>query len=141
MRITQGTFSFLPDFTDDQITAQVQYCLDHGWAVNLEFTDDPHPRNTYWDMWGIPMFDVADAAGVMMELAECRKVHAGQKYIRLTAFDATAGWESIRLSFITDRPENEHGFMLERQELEGRRISYKTRSYAADQPEGQRYAS
>ena len=68
MRITQGAFSFLPDLTDQQITAQVQYCLDNGWAVNLEYTDDPHPRNTYWDMWGHPMFDIADAAGVMMEL-------------------------------------------------------------------------
>ena len=41
MRITQGCFSFLPDLTDDQILTQVQYCLDNGWAVNLEFTDDP----------------------------------------------------------------------------------------------------
>ena len=48
-------------------------CLDKGWAVNIEFTDDPHPRNTYWDMWGLPMFDLRDAAGVMMELDECRK--------------------------------------------------------------------
>ncbi len=44
--------------------AQVQYCLGKGWAVNIEFTDDPHPRNTYWDMWGLPMFDLRDAAGV-----------------------------------------------------------------------------
>ena len=40
MRITQGAFSFLPDLTDEQIAKQVQYCLDKGWAVNLEFTDD-----------------------------------------------------------------------------------------------------
>jgi len=65
MRLTQGTFSFLPDLTDEQITAQVQYCLDRGWAVNIEFTDDPHPRNTYWEMWGHPMFDVPDAAGFL----------------------------------------------------------------------------
>ena len=64
MRITQGTFSFLPDLTDEQITRQVQYCLDNGWAVNIEFTDDPHPRNTYWDMWELPMFDLREAAGV-----------------------------------------------------------------------------
>src|SRR5215469_14472398 len=57
MRITQGCFSYLPDLTDEQITAQVQFCLDKGWAVNIEFTDDPHPRNTYWEMWGLPMFD------------------------------------------------------------------------------------
>ena len=53
MRITQGCFSYLPDLTDEQITRQVQYALDKGWAVNLEFTDDPHPRNNLWEMWGL----------------------------------------------------------------------------------------
>jgi ribulose-bisphosphate carboxylase small chain len=139
MRITQGTFSFLPDLTDEQITRQVQYCIDQGWAVNIEFTDDPHPRNTYWDMWGIPMFDIPDAAGVMMELAACRKAYAG-RYIRLSAFDASPGWESLRLSFITDRPAAEPGFALIRQETNGRQIGYTTRAYAADLPEGERYA-
>ena len=46
MRVTQGTFSFLPDFTDQQIHEQVQYCIDNGWALSIEHTDDPHPRNT-----------------------------------------------------------------------------------------------
>ncbi len=141
MRITQGTFSFLPDLDDDQIRTQVQYCLDHGWAVNLEFTDDPHPRNTYWEMWGIPMFDVPDAAGVMLELAACRQAHGGRHYIRVTAFDASHGWESVRLSFITDRPANEPGFALERQEGAGRQIGYTTRSYAMNRPEGERYGA
>lgn len=139
MRITQGTFSFLPDFTDEQISAQVQYCLDNGWALNFEYTDDPHPRNTYWEMWGIPLFDIADAAGVMMELAACRKVHAGTNYIRMTAFDSSHGWESIRLSMITDRPAHEPGFMVERQEQAGRRIAYTTRAYVTTQPAGERY--
>ena len=46
MRITQGTFSFLPDLTDEQFSAQIKYCLNNGRAVNVEYTDDPHPRNT-----------------------------------------------------------------------------------------------
>ncbi len=87
MRVTQGCFSFLPELTDDQIRTQVQYCIDRGWAVNIEFTDDPHPRNTYWEMWGLPMFDIKDAAAVMLELDACRKVHAGRRYIRLSGFD------------------------------------------------------
>jgi ribulose-bisphosphate carboxylase small chain len=62
MRLTQGTFSFLPDLTDSQIEAQVRYCLYQDWAVNLEHTDDPHPRNTYWEMWGTAMFDLKDPA-------------------------------------------------------------------------------
>ena len=36
MRITQGTFSFLPDFTDEQIEAQMRYSVAHGWALDLE---------------------------------------------------------------------------------------------------------
>ena len=138
MRITQGAFSFLPDLTDPQIRAQVQYCLDKGWAVNLEFTDDPHPRNTYWEMWGLPMFEIPDAAGVMTELAACRKVH-GDKYIRLSAFDSSHGWESVRLSFIVNRPANEPGFALEREEAAGRALHYRTRAYAVERPEGARY--
>jgi ribulose-bisphosphate carboxylase small chain len=139
MRITQGTFSFLPDLTDEEIATQAQYAIDRGWAVNIEYTDDPHPRNVYWEMWGLPMFDIADAAGVMMELAACRKVHRGKKYIRISAFDATHGWETIRLSFIVDRPANEPGFYLERQAGPGRTMRYRLRSYAADHPTGERY--
>ena len=60
MRLTQGTFSFLPDLTDEQIRKQVEYALEKRWALGVEFTDDPHPRNTYWEMWGQPMFDLRD---------------------------------------------------------------------------------
>jgi ribulose-bisphosphate carboxylase small chain len=139
MRITQGTFSFLPDLTDEQITKQVAYCMRNGWAVNIEFTDDPHPRNTYWEMWGQPMFDLKDPAAVLYELNECRKVYKGHNYIRLSAFDATPAWESIRLSFITDRPDEEPGFALQRQESDGRSIRYTTKAYATDKPVGARY--
>ncbi len=137
MRITQGCFSFLPDLTDHQIRAQAQY-IDHGWAVNMEFTDDPHPRNTYWEMWGLPMFDIRDAAAVMMELTECRKVY-GDRYIRVSGFDSTHGWESVKLSFIVNRPANEPGFRLTRQETKGRNMRYTTQAHATDRPEGQRY--
>ncbi len=137
-RITQGTFSFLPDMTDEQITKQIQYCLKNGWALNVEFTDDPHPRNTYWEMWGIPMFDIKDAAGILYEVNQCRKAYP-HHYIRLTAFDSTRGTESVKLSFIVNRPKNEPGFGLVRQEIDGRRIHYTIHSYASDLPEGERY--
>lgn len=139
MRITQGAFSFLPDLTDAQIKMQIQYCLDSGWAVNIEFTDDPHPRNTFWEMWDLPMFDVRDAAGVLMEINKCRKVRGDTHYIRLNAFDSGHGCESVKLSFIVGRPNSEPGFALTRQEGPGRTVVYTTRAYAADKPEGNRY--
>jgi ribulose-bisphosphate carboxylase small chain len=89
-------------------------------------------------MWGLPMFDIRDAAAVMMELADCRKVHGGL-YIRISGFDSTAGWESVKLSFIVNRPQEEPGFHLARQEAGGRNLHYTTHAYATDLPEGQRY--
>lgn len=139
MRVTQGAFSFLPDLTDEQIKKQVAYCIANNYAVNIEFTDDPHPRNTYWEMWGAPMFDVNDPAAVMMELAECRKVYGGRMYIRMCGFDATHGWESVKLSFIVDRPKDEAGYTLTRQEGPSRTQIYSTRAYSTDKPEGSRY--
>jgi ribulose-bisphosphate carboxylase small chain len=91
-------------------------------------------------MWGHPMFDIRDAKAIMGELAECRRMY-GDLYIRLSAFDSQHGWESLRLSFIVNRPLEEPGFTLVRQEGEGRTIRYTTRAYAADKPTGARYAS
>ena len=139
MHITQGTFSYLPDLTDDEIRKQIQYALDNGWPCSVEFTDDPHPRNTYWEMWGLPMFDLRDAKGVLIELDNCRKIY-GDRYIRLSAFDSSHGWESVRISFIVNRPKNEEGFRLDRMEAQGRVQRYSARAYAADRPEGKRYA-
>ena len=138
-RITQGQFSFLPDLTDAQITAQIKYALGNGWAVSVEYTDDPHPRNTYWEMYGNPMFDLKDPAGILLEINECRKTFPSH-YIRVLAFNSTRGVESPAMSFIVNRPPNEPGFRLVRQETAGRGIRYTTESYAvAKNSEGDRY--
>ena len=137
-RLTQGQFSFLPDLSDEEIRLQVAYGLRRGYAWSVEYSDDPHPRNTYWEMYGMPMFDLRDAAGVLAELAECRKAFP-RHYIRLMAFDSTRGVESIAMSFIVQRPSSEPGFALERQEVDGRRQRYSLRGYAAQRPDGERY--
>ncbi|MBI1759375.1 MAG: ribulose bisphosphate carboxylase small subunit [Actinobacteria bacterium] len=140
MRLTQGAFSFLPDLTDEEITAQVQYALDKGWAVSVEYTDDPHPRNNYWEMWGLPLFDLADAAGIVAEVVACRRAHP-EHYVRLNAFDSTLGRQTTALSFLVGRPTVEPGFRLERQETTDRCIRYTLHSYATDRPAGSRYAA
>ena len=137
-RLTQGQFSFLPDLTDAQIIAQIQYALGQGWALSVEYTDDPHPRNTYWEMFGNPMFDLKDPAGILLEINACRKTFP-QHYVRVTAFDSTQGVESPRMSFIVNRPKHEPGFRVVRQEAAGRSIRYTVESYAVDRPEGSRY--
>ena len=65
MRLTQGTFSFLPDLTDEQIASQIDYCL----AERLGGVDRVHGRSASRAILtgrcsGMPMFDIRDAAGV-----------------------------------------------------------------------------
>ena len=139
MRLTQGAFSFLPDLTDAQIHAQLDYCLKKGWALNLEYTDDPHPRNSYWEMWGLPLFDQKEAAPFLREIAACRKAHP-QHYVKINAYDTNKGRETVSLSFIVHRPGREPGFRLVRQEAQGRAIRYTIESYATQKPEGDRYS-
>ena len=140
MRIMQWTFSSLPDFTDAEILAQIQYAVDRGWAVAVEFTDDPHPRNVLWEMWGLPMFEISDAAAAMHEVTACRQASPGQ-YIRVTAYDSSLGRQTTALSFIVSRPSAEPGFRLDRQEKSDRRVSYSLHAYAADRPSGERYGT
>ena len=136
--LTQGQFSFLPPLTDKQISAQLKYALKNGWAIGIEYTDDPHPRNTYWEMFGNPMFDLKDPAGILMEINSCRKTFPDH-YIRVTAFNSTRGVESPTMSYIVNRPKKEPGFGLVRNEGAGRSISYTIHSYATDKPEAERY--
>ena len=139
MRLTQGAFSYLPDLTDAQIIKQVDYCLSQGWSVGVEWTDDPHPRNAYWELWGLPLFDVKDSSVILYEINECRRLNP-EGYIKLVAFDASRGVESSASSFIVQRPKSEPGFYLERTEAEGRSIRYTIHSYSvAKNPEGSRY--
>ena len=138
MHLTQGTFSYLPELSDDEIRAQVEYAIDNRWALAIELTDDPHPRNTYWEMWDLPMFGVDDAAAVLFELGRCREAFP-RHYVRVTAYDASLGRQTTALSFIVNRPPEEPGFRVERQEVADRQVRYTLHSYAAERPHGLRY--
>ena len=73
-----------------------------------------------------------------MEINNCPKTFPNH-YVRVTAFDSTRCWETPRMSYLVNRPKQEPGFRLDRQETEGRQVRYTVRSYAADKPEGERY--
>ncbi len=140
MRITQGTFSYLPDLSDEQIEAQVRYCLDNGWPVAVEHADDPHPRHVYWDMFGLPMFDLLDPDAVMDAVRACRQEFPGH-YVRVTGYDRSYGRQTTGISFIVQRPVEEPGFRVVREEGPGRVVNYTLQPYAADRPAGRRYAA
>lgn len=139
MPLRYGTFSYLPPLTDEEIGAQVKYALDKGWPVSIEYTDDPHPRNVYWEMFGLPLFDLAEPDGVLARINECRTTHP-ETYVRVLAYDASLGKQTTAMSFLVQTPSEEPGFLLERQETHDRVQRYSVRAYATDRPAGQRYA-
>jgi ribulose-bisphosphate carboxylase small chain len=138
MHVTQGTFSYLPPLSDDEIRAQIQYGIDQDWAVAIEFTDDIHPRNVYWEMWGFPDFDAKDAAAGLFEVNRCREAYPNH-YIRVTLYNPKLTKQTIGLQFIVHRPANEPGFRLDRQEVNDRVIHYSLQPYATEKPHGDRY--
>ena len=139
MKLRHGTFSYLPDLTDDEIAAQVRYALDHEWPVSIEFTDDPHPRNVYWEMWGLPMFDLTEPDGVLAADQRVPRdvpepLHPGACVRRRVSVD-----RRLRCRFLVQSPAEEPGFLLTRVEGENRTQRYAVSSYATAQPTGARY--
>ena len=110
MRITQGTFSHLPDLTDDEIEAQLRYALRNGWAIMVEHTDDPHPRNSLWEMWGQPLFELAeDEVEVAMREVRAAREACRHEYVKVVAYDRSLGRQTTALSFIVGRPAGRAG--------------------------------
>ncbi len=142
MRITQGQFSFLDDLTDEEIEAQISYALSNDWAIMVEYTDDPHPRNNLWEMWKAPAFDLEpDEAGeAVKDVVACREAYPNH-YVKVVAYDPSLGRQTSAMSFIVNRPAEEPGFRLERQEKRDRQMHYTIQAYSAQDPIGRRYGN
>ncbi len=142
MRITQGTFSFLPNFTDEEIEAQINFAIKNGWAMMIEYTDDPHPRNYLWEMWRQPNFDLEDGETetVMKDVHDCREAYPNH-YIKVVAYDSSLGKQTSKLAFIVNRPEEEPGYRLERTETHDRTMNYTLQPYATEDAPGRRYGN
>jgi ribulose-bisphosphate carboxylase small chain len=123
MKITQGTFSYLPDLTDEQIDAQLKYSVSHGWAISIEYCapHEVHPRHAYWEMWGLPVFDtkVEETENILREVRAAREAFPDY-YIKVIAYDPTRGRQTTALAFFVNRPAVEIPFFVDRIQGPGR---------------------
>src|ERR1700756_3403678 len=91
----------------------------------IEHTDDPHPRNGLWELWGTPQFDLDEGeAGVALAEARAAREAFSDSYVKVVCYDRSLGRQTTALSFIVGRPPKEPGFRLERNESADRRIHY-----------------
>ena len=94
--------------------------------MSVEYTDDPHPRNAYWELWGLPAFDVKeeDSENILREVRAAREAFP-ESYIKVIAYDPTRGRQTTALAFIVNRPSVEKPFKLDRIQGPGRTHRYR----------------
>lgn len=96
-----GTLSYLPPLTEAEVGLQVRSLLQRGLVPAVEWTADPSPRDRYWAMWGLPLFDVRSVDEVMSQLAACANTHP-DAYVKLVGYDPRR--QSQVVSLVVRRP-------------------------------------
>ncbi|MBW4478679.1 MAG: ribulose bisphosphate carboxylase small subunit [Tolypothrix brevis GSE-NOS-MK-07-07A] len=95
------TLSYLPPLSDAQIAKQVQYILDQGYIPAIEFNEKSEPKEFYWTMWKLPLFNAKSTQEVLSEVQACRSQFS-------TSFVRVVGFDNIKqcqiLSFIVHKP-------------------------------------
>jgi ribulose-bisphosphate carboxylase small chain len=95
------TFSYLPEFDDAEIEAQIRSILDRGLVVAIEHTREPSAYDHYWTLWKLPLFEITNPVDVLSELEECRRENP-DAYIRLNGYDRRR--QGQVLAFVVHRP-------------------------------------
>ncbi|MBL1431841.1 MAG: ribulose bisphosphate carboxylase small subunit [Gammaproteobacteria bacterium] len=84
---TLETFGFLPQFTQEEVQAQIAYMLKEGLTPSIEHEDPAQASNHYWPMWKLPFFGEQDLASVVAELDACRSAYPDH-HVRLIGYDS-----------------------------------------------------
>jgi len=96
------TFSYLPELTAEQLERQIAAIVDRNLVVGIEYSTAPDPRDHYWTMWKLPLFDHADTAAVLAELNACRRANP-DAYIKVNGYDPVRQGQVV--SFVAREPE------------------------------------
>lgn len=95
------TFSYLPALTDGQVAAQIGSILKRELIPAIEHSTDPEPRNIYWSLWKLPLFDARTPEAVLAEVEACARDHP-DAYVRVSGYDPKRG--GVVMSFVVRRP-------------------------------------
>jgi ribulose-bisphosphate carboxylase small chain len=98
------TFSYLPPLTDDEIGKQVDWILTRGLVPAIEYTLHPRPRDSYWSMWKLPLFEARTGAEVLGEIASCLDANP-ESYVKVVGYDPRL--QSQVVSLVVRRPQRD----------------------------------
>ncbi len=95
------TFSYLPELSAAEVDAQVESILERGLVVAIEHTAQVDPRDHYWTLWRLPLFDIDDPTLVHDAIDACVRAHPDH-YVRVNGYDARRQGQVA--SFVVHRP-------------------------------------
>jgi ribulose-bisphosphate carboxylase small chain len=88
--------TYLPRPDEAQVAKQITYLLDQGLIPAIEYARDPRPRDHYWDMWKLPLFEARDAADVQSEINACTTAYP-DSFIKLIGYDRRRQTRTVSL--------------------------------------------
>lgn len=95
------TFSYLPQLDRPQVAKQLQYLLQEGLIPAIEYVREPSPRDHYWSMWKLPLFDARTAEDVLAEIEASTTAHP-DCFIKLIGYDRRRQTQPV--SFAVHQP-------------------------------------
>jgi ribulose-bisphosphate carboxylase small chain len=98
------TFSYLPELSAEEIEAQVDSILERGLVVAIEHTREIDPRDHYWTLFKLPLFDIDDPTIVHDMIDACVRAHPDE-YVRVNGYDSRRQGQVA--SFVVHRPIRE----------------------------------
>ena len=88
--------TYLPRADEAQMAKQITYLLDQGLIPAIEYARDPRPRDHYWSMWKLPLFEARDAADVQAEINACTTGHP-DSFIKLIGYNRRRQTRTVSL--------------------------------------------
>jgi ribulose-bisphosphate carboxylase small chain len=88
--------SYLADLDEQQLAKQVQHVLAEGFVPAIEYVRHPDPRDHYWSMWKLPLFEARTVADVLTEFDACKAAHP-DSFIKLIGYDRQRQTQAVCL--------------------------------------------
>jgi ribulose-bisphosphate carboxylase small chain len=93
--------TYLPRPGEAQVAKQITYLLDQGLIPAIEYARDPCPRDHYWSMWKLPLFEARAVADVQAEINACKAARP-DCFIKLIGYDRQQ--QTRRTSLLVHQP-------------------------------------
>jgi ribulose-bisphosphate carboxylase small chain len=88
--------TYLADLDEQQLAKQVKNLLAGGLVPAIEYVRQPDPRDHYWSMWKLPLFEARGAEDVLAEIEACRAAHP-DSFIKLIGYDRRRQTQAVSL--------------------------------------------